>query len=375
MVFTNSAPVMQWEFDTNVWTPGTAELNGVRAVSANEVWAVGNVTNSDTGRSRALVGRWKGDFRFMDPAELDPALSARLLGVDVAGNDVWAVGWVSDGAGGGHPRIERYSLLSDSAGAVVDGPVVDRDGALHGVVMLSATEGWAVGGSGPGSGADFTQTLIARWNGSTWSPVPSPSPGTLTNRLDAVAARSADDVWAVGHSTSGDRSDALVLHWDGSSWTEVPVPDVLAGGAELLGVAVAGRDSVWAVGTGIGEPAPGKPARQVALALHRNGPAWQSVQFGQTPVTQLSAVTAVSETDVWFAGYSQLPGGPETAHIEHWDGQRMRAEGSGAGERENVATALNSITAAAGRLMAVGWRITTSSPTQLPAALLGRSGA
>jgi hypothetical protein len=292
-------------------------------------------------------------------------MDVRLFGVDLAGDEVWAVG-----AGGGRPRIERYSRLSDPGGEAVEIPV-DRDGALYGVVMLSDSEGWAVGGVDPGSGTDFTGTLIARWDGSIWSVVPSPSPGAQTNRLDAVAARAADDVWAVGRSTGGDRSDALVLHWDGSVWTQVPVPAMLAG-VDLLGVAVAGRDSVWVAGTGVDDRSPGKPARQVALALHWDGAAWHSVQFGQTPVTQLNAVTAVSETDVWFAGYAELPGGFETAHIEHWDGQRMRAEGSGVISQENVASALSAISAAAGHLMAVGWRTTTGAPNQLPAALLGR---
>jgi hypothetical protein len=66
--------------------------------------------------------------------------------------------------------------------------------------------------------------LIARWDGSTWSTVLSPSQGTLANGLDAVAARAADDVWAVGYSSSAaGRSDALVLHWDGSAWKSIPL--------------------------------------------------------------------------------------------------------------------------------------------------------
>jgi hypothetical protein len=367
MAIASSAPVIQWEFDTRVFTPDTAELRGVRTVAADEAWAVGSVVTK--GAVRALVGRWMGDFRFIDPAPADPQIDVRLFGVDLAGDEVWAVG-----TAGGRPRIERYSRSSGSVAEAVAGLAADRDGALHGVVMLSDSQGWAVGGAAPGSGASSTRTLIARWDGIAWSTVPSPSPGAQTNRLAAVAARSKDDVWAVGHSTGGDRSDALVLHWDGTAWTQVPVPAVPAG-AELLGVAVTGRDAVWAVGTGVDDRTPGKPVRHVALALHWDGSAWHSVQFGQTPVTQLSAVTALSETDVWFAGYAELPGGPETAHIEHWDGLRMRAEGSGATGQDNVASALSGISAAAGHLMAVGWRTTSGIPNQLPAALLGRTGA
>jgi hypothetical protein len=340
---------------------------------------VGSGLIPDTGRSRGIVGRWNPEFQLVEPVAVDPELDVRLLGVAVAGDDVWAVGWISDGAGGGHPRIERYSRqAADKAGEAVAAPAVDRDSALHAVDMLSATEGWAVGGSGSGSGADFTQTLIARWDGSTWRVVPSPSPGTLTNRLDAVAARSTDDVWAVGHSTSAgsdSRADALVLHWDGSTWAQVPIPDVTTRGAELLGVAVAGPDSVWAVGTNLAVDSD-KAVRQVGIALHWDGSSWRSVLREPTPVTQLSGVTALSETDVWFAGYAVLPGGPETTHIEHWDGRRLQAEIGVSPGLGHVASALSAICAAGDRLVAVGWRITTATaaPIQLPAALLGRHG-
>jgi hypothetical protein len=241
--------------------------------------------------------------------------------------------------------------------------------------MLSGSEGWAVGGSGPGRDLDFTRTLIARWDGRTWQEVPSPSPGKVTNQLDAVAAGAADDVWAVGHSTGGDLSEALVLHWDGSAWTQMPIPD-LADGIELLDVAVVGKDSVWAVGTSVPDPRATTPWRQLAVVLHWDGSSWRPVLPELVPVTQVSSVAAVSETDVWFAGYAQLPGGPETAHIEHWDGQQLRAEASGASNRGDLASALEGICAVGSRVMAVGWHISTSATSKMPQpGALSRRGA
>jgi hypothetical protein len=373
MATTETVPLSVWDFDPRPSAKGPAELRGAMAVSAAELWAVGSADDPESGRSSALVGRWTTrDFGFVKPAPADQEV--RLSGVDHTGDDVWAVGWVSDGGDGGRPRIERYSRL-DPVGVAVDGPARDQNSALHGVAMLTASEGWAVGGAGPGADADLTQTLIARWDGKSWQEVQSPSPGTVTNQLDAVSALSSDDVWAVGHSTSGDVPEALVLHWDGSEWSRVPIPG-LAAGIELLDVAVVSRDSVWAVGTSVPNPRDTKPWRQLAVVLHWDGSYWRSVLPELVPVTQMSSVAVVSETDVWFAGYAKLPGGQENAHIEHWDGQQLRAEASGASTRGDLASALEGICAAGGRVMAVGWHIPTSAPDQLrqPGALVRRGG-
>ena len=369
MATTETVPVSVWEWDRGLELKGTSELRGAVAVAADEMWAVGAVVDTASGRSGAVVGRWTRDFAFVRPAAAKS--SVRLLGVDGAGDDVWAVGWISDGADGGCPRIERYARVPEPAGVAVAGPAVDRNSELHGVAMLSKSEGWAVGGSGPSFDADLTRTLIARWDGYSWQAVPSPSPGTMSNQLDAVAARTTDDVWAVGHSTSGARPEALVLHWDGLAWEQVPTPD-LADGVELLDVAVVGPESVWAVGTSVPEP---KPFRQLAVILHWDGSTWRSVLPEEVVVTQMSAVTALSETDVWFAGYAQQSGGPESAHVEHWDGQQLHTETSGVTTRENVATALEGICAPGDRIMAVGWRTAPTSPNQLQqaGALHGRA--
>src|SRR5207248_4313678 len=91
---------------------------------------------------------------------------------------------------------------------------------------------WAVGDL-------VSQTLVLHWDGSSWSIVPSPSPGS-SNYLRGVAAVSSNDVWAVGDYSGG----TLVLHWNGAKWSIVPSP----GTAQLKRVAVVAANDVWAVG-------------------------------------------------------------------------------------------------------------------------------
>ena len=63
----------------------------------------------------------------------------------------------------------------------------------------SASNVWVVGEYGTASGG---LTLTARWNGTRWKQIASPSPVLVTpssnDGLNAVAATSAVNVWAVG---------------------------------------------------------------------------------------------------------------------------------------------------------------------------------
>src|SRR5258708_37545843 len=84
---------------------------------------------------------------------------------------------------------------------------------LQGVAVVSACDAWAVGSYFPqGRGL---QTLIEHWNGSAWTVVASPDPGTQ-NALYGVQAASPTDIWAVGYYTNGqtDTTKTLALHWD-----------------------------------------------------------------------------------------------------------------------------------------------------------------
>jgi len=373
MGMTEIAPVSTWGLDTSVRSAGTATLHAVRAVSADETWTVGSVVDPDTGRLRALVGRWDGEFRLVRPADVPRNMDVSLFGLDRAGQHMWAVGAMSDGAGGGRARIERYSR-KQPAGVAVPAPALDRNNALHGIDMLAPDEGWAVGGTGPRAGAEFTRPLIARWDGTVWRAVPCPGPGSRANRLNAVSARRGDDVWAVGHSSDADcddRLDALVLHWDGEVWERVPVPALVGAGVELRAVAALSRNSVWAVGT---ITFPGR-AHGTGLVLHWDGRTWRSLLRDPGHVTEVTGVAALSETDVWFSAYAIPPGGTENVHVAHFDGECVRTEFDGPLAQGHVGSALNGITALGDRVTAVGWRITTDTPFQLPAALLGCSSA
>jgi hypothetical protein len=79
--------------------------------------------------------------------------------------------------------------------------------------VTSAPDGaaWAIAG--------FNPVIILRWTGTSWRQVPNGKFPTYTN-LDAVAAASPSDAWAVGDYQGPDYvSTTLILHWNGKTWS------------------------------------------------------------------------------------------------------------------------------------------------------------
>ena len=177
----------------------------------------------------------------------------QLLGVAAASSsDVLAVGGFNPGqpptALLTKPYAERWNGTGWSATRVPLGTVYPSGQAaqLNGVTEVAPGDGWAVGTvSDPASFA--SKTLAYHWDGTAWTrrPTPNPAGPSQANELNAVAARSAADVWAAG----GDNYEtvSLVLHWNGTAWRQVSVPDI--GSLDAVTVApgrvwVAGGDQV-----------------------------------------------------------------------------------------------------------------------------------
>jgi hypothetical protein len=127
--------------------------------------------------------------------------------------------------------------------------------------------------------------------------VGSPNPANYGNGLNAVAAVSANDVWAVGDYSNGTIDQTLLEHWDGSTWSVAPSPNVGTHNNDLYGIAAAPASSGawWAVGAYIDDAGthqtlilgPGGVMPSPNVGTHDNG---------------LNGVAAVSANDVWVVG-------------------------------------------------------------------------
>jgi hypothetical protein len=189
---------------------------------------------------------------------------------------------------------------------------------LTGVTPASSTEFWEVGYSRD-TITSLRVPMTQRWDGTQWSIVATP-PVTETGYLQAVDAVSPTDIWAVGYSNSGAGTQSLIMHWDGSGWSIVPSPNRSAYQYQdyLMGVTAISANDVWAVG----RYRPSGHVYYSTLMLHWDGATWNvvnspNVGFGLENV--LSAVDAVSATDIWAVGQYELSGEYQTLAL-HWDG-------------------------------------------------------
>jgi hypothetical protein len=321
-------------WDGSAWTeiPNPASgssaniLSGVAMTSADNVWAVGLQNNG-----QALVEHWNGSVWSVDPG----AGGGPLPGVTmVNAGDIWAVrDNLYDPPT--EPLTQHYSDPCVTPTPTVTGtpatatpsptpmppcagqwgtvavPGAAPGSQINGLATIAQNDAWAAGYVTNAQGVE--QTLMLHWDGSLWNAVPSPNHGSGNNRLNAVTAQAANDVWAVGQAAEGGGTTTLTLHWNGSTWTEVASPSPGATDNQLNGVLSLAADNAWAVGA----------ADMDTLILHWNGTNWSQVASpspgGVYGASFLNSVSALAANDIWAAGAYQVVGYGDTL-VLHWDG-------------------------------------------------------
>jgi hypothetical protein len=145
---------------------------------------------------------------------------------------------------------------------------------------------------------------------------PAPAPGGPGSTVNALAAASHTDVWAVGAAARG----PLVARWDGSRWRRQPAPvPSRAQNAELLDVDLSGPANIWAVGDYT------LPNGHVKPLVERSaGRKWRLVTLpDRVRLDSVASVSVRSSSDIWLFGY----GGrcdPYHVLVYHYDGTAWR---------------------------------------------------
>ncbi|MCU0701998.1 MAG: hypothetical protein MUC96_36310 [Myxococcaceae bacterium] len=300
-------------FDGTAWTNVASSqgfLFAVHAVSPSDVWAAGT-------RFSHFDGTTWSDF----PSPV--STGAQFSGLWASGsNDVWAVG-----------------------GSTMNGEAIRFDGVSWARSTLPAGTGFlsAIWGAAPNDVWAVGEQLL-RFNGTSWSTVPSP----VTTSLVSVWGRAANDVWAVGRG-------GVIIHFDGTSWEQV-APTVREPATRVWAVSAT---EAWAVGgtklrhftNGVwaDEALPvsgvsffgvhGSSSNDVwvtgaqGTVLHRTASGWSTVPSGDS--VNLGKVSAVSPNDVWVLG----SGEPST--LLHWNGSAFSVVPTGISTRLQALYAAN----------------------------------
>jgi len=311
-------PVCSWLLVPSVHVSAYNSLNGVAVVSQNDVWAVGGRGSNVAGQI-SLIEHWDGAaWSVVSSPSPSNDINDLLDVAAVAANDVWAVGTYNPSTTGG---LSQTFVLhwNGSTWTRVDSPSPGTfKNELRSVIALAANDVWAVGYSW--SGSERARTLVLRWNGTAWAHVPSPNMG-LDSFLSSVSADAQGNLWAVGNYTlDALNSRTLAMRWDGTTWSVVSTPNVPGVQNFLTGVSAAPDGAAWAVGyTCTGNCSVSTPRQMLALR-------WGGTNWEIAPVPNLGApnsffndVLAFSYSDVWAVGsYSTSSQGWPLA--AHWDG-------------------------------------------------------
>ena len=229
--------------------------------------------------SRTLIEHWNGSTWSIS-FSADPGNGGNILeGVAaVAPDHAWAVGARQDiGTFYQQPMAEHWDGATWTAVTVPEPEACTGHSYLTAVSALSARSVWATGWCGSG-GSGPSQGYVQRWNGHRWHIVAASGSIPPGSQLYGITAAGARSVWVVGSAQLPGSStvSALGVHWDGTAWTAMPV-NAPNDTTNLQAVFARHAGPVWAVGAGRARsrrspdprPCASRPARDIRFRCRR----------------------------------------------------------------------------------------------------------
>jgi hypothetical protein len=215
----------------------------VKALSADDVWAVGGQEDTPNGRFHTLIEHFNGTQWTVVPSP-DPGPNGNeLFGVGAAGpSDVWAVGQQQ---GKHFPSLALLERWNGSAWTVATSP--QSSWMSYDPYAVTAFGGQLLAAGDKENDATPQTTLSFGPNGV----IPSANVGTGENDFYGVDA-AGGNAWAVGRTTdrTTDLTSPLAETVQNGAWSVVPTesPGGSGGTGGFGGVTVLPDGQAWAVG-------------------------------------------------------------------------------------------------------------------------------
>ncbi|GAC1383875.1 MAG: hypothetical protein NVSMB33_12020 [Ktedonobacteraceae bacterium] len=285
-------------------SPNSNSLRAVAALSSTNVWAAGSDLVGTSKASlvyQTLMEHFNGSsWSIISSPNVGTGNNALNGIAAVSTSNIYAVGSSDASTGGQQTLVLHYD---GSSWSVVTTP---NAGPLKSIAVVSATNIYALGGG----------TAILHFNGTGWSVTAAPHLRTFDN-LNAIAAVSATNIWAVGITDDYQTvHQTLIEHFNGSSWSIVSSPNPLSNDV-LNAITVVSATNIWAVGS----DSTHFSDINYTLVEHFNGSSWKAVASPNlgTGTNLLLGVTAISAINVVAVGVSYT-NGDSSAIIERWNG-------------------------------------------------------
>jgi len=225
---------------------------------------------------------------------------------------------------------------------------------LQDVVMVPGTStAWAVGYSYD-SNLAANRTMTQRFNGTSWSIVPSVNASaTGYSQLNRVDATSTSNVWAIG---------SLVERYNGTNWVAMSSPASVA----LRGLDVVSPSEVWVAGYS---------GSAATIAQWKNGMWTRRYTQASTGrhLTVFEAIAVDAAGKVWAVGWDRdydAPGRPVSSLVVHFNGTSWTREATPNPANRNTLTDV--VALGNGEVFAVGVAQDTSGGGITPRSLMLR---
>ncbi|MBX3390531.1 MAG: hypothetical protein KF691_13865 [Phycisphaeraceae bacterium] len=341
-----------WVVSTTAQLPNGDLMTGGRFVTAD-------------GRTAAGLARWNG-------AEWNAIASgsdSEITALAVAPNgDVYAGGTFTMMNGVLANSIARWDGTNWHPLSTGMGTTTSLPPSI--LALAVAANGDVIAGGVFDSAGGVPTLNIARWNGSTWSPIGS----GLIKKVNALIELPNGHIVAGGSFTpSGTTTPRCAMEWNGASWTYMgselnnlpfafvvmPNGDLIAGGMFAVPNAVkmlarwngtawenyAGSVLHWIHGMALAPNGDlivggtftrvGTPSIPAASIARWNGTQWSTMGSGMamTGGADVEAVAVLPSGDVVAAGRFTSAGGVAVSNIARWDGSTWSALDGGINDR------------------------------------------
>ncbi len=285
---------------------GYNTLSGVAMLAPDDVFAVGTHNPDSGGASQTLAMRFDGsDWSLINSPFIEGGSS--FDEIELIGEDLWAIGLRRS-----HeppPAVGSLALAARWTGASWElepvPPLAELGGRgynnLRAIAGVTPDDVWGVGvAQQTGSVDPFgPRTYMVHWDGGAWSLVDFDFGHPVFSALEDVVAIAHDDVYAVGWTlVDGEGTQPLIAHFDGSSWSQVDLGIFPGGPANLRAVAARSSDEVYALGTWAGDD--GFPRD---LILRFDGTSWERMPGAPEPEHEwFRAAETLPSGQIWAGG-------------------------------------------------------------------------
>jgi hypothetical protein len=251
-----------------------AYLNGVSCTSPSRCMAVGSEGFPKKPTLFTFAESWNGTaWKFVPtPAPLTPGGTALSNVSCTSSASCMAVGYYGSGPG---TQVTLAEAWDGAKWRRLTTPTPGSMGTLAGVACTATAACLSVGGHAASGVTLVNATLSEQWNGSGWQVRSSPNPGGANFAgLNSVSCTGPTACMATGGGASGEGESGFTLaeSWNGTSWSLVPSPSPGSFSDELRGVSCTSPASCMAVGDFEGT------GNQFTLAEAWNGTRWTTVK-------------------------------------------------------------------------------------------------